>query len=120
MAIKSFEVQGEVLYVSDHVLQRILERGVNKGLFSRQQVQGRTHILISEMLERAEAGYFTNGRSTGSGYLYEDDWLFVRRDDAIVTAYPVDREQIEFHPWDSEVFNPQFDENLMQDTEKGE
>ena len=116
MATKSFEVQGETLYISDHVLQRILERGVDSGLFSKQQVQGRTHILISEMLERSEAGYFTNGPSTGSGFLYEDDWLFVKRDDAIVTAYPVDREQIEFHAWDSEVFNPQFDEDLIQVT----
>lgn len=105
VASKTFEVQGETLYISNHVLQRLLERGVKRGFFSMGEVRGRSQTLISELLDRAELGFFTNGSSHGEGYLYED-WLFVRKGDAIVTTYIVDPDKVEFHPWDSEVFVP--------------
>lgn len=102
---KEFKVHGDTLYISNHVLQRFLERGVKRGLFSMSDVQGRSHILVSELLGRSEEGFFINGPSHGEGYLYED-WLFVRRGDTIVTVYTVDTDVMEFYSWDSEVFAP--------------
>lgn len=105
MVSKTIKVHGEEVYISDHVLQRLIERGVKGGYFTKSEVSGRSQLLISELLNRSKEGFFSGPHSHGEGYLY-DNWLFVKIDNSIVTAYIRDPNEVEFHAWDSEVFTP--------------